>query len=117
MTEIQLIDIPNAIDARGQVTFMETGAGCPFRIKRVFWMTAVPRGQSRGGHAHIKCRQILIAVAGLLHVIIGGKTFLLNDPAVGLYIPPRVRIDICNFSKGAVCLVLASDQFDAEDYI
>ena len=117
MSEIKLIDIPEVTDNRGQLAFVETGTCCPFRIKRVFWISDVPAGQHRGGHAHLKCRQMLIAIAGSFNVIINGKAIHLSDSTVGLYIPPRVHLDMTNFSKGAVCLVLASDRYDPEDYV
>ena len=117
MSEIRMIHIPEVTDERGLVAFVETGTCCPFRIKRAFWITGVPAGQHRAGHAHKKCRQMLIAATGSFHVIINGKSLHLNKPTVGLYIPPGVHLDLCNFSKGAACLVLASDRYDPEDYV
>jgi hypothetical protein len=42
---------------------------------------------------------------------------MLNKPNKGLLIPTGIWRELDNFSSGAVCLVLASDNFDEEDYI
>lgn len=44
------------------------------------------------------------------------KVFHLNRSYYGLYIPPMMWRDLDNFSSGAVCMVLASDYYDENDY-
>jgi hypothetical protein len=41
----------------------------------------------------------------------------LNRPYYGLYVVPGIWREIINFSSGAICLVLASEKYDAADYI
>ena len=41
----------------------------------------------------------------------------LNRPFLGLHIPPMIWCEMNNFSSGSVCLVLASEYYDEEDYI
>ena len=41
----------------------------------------------------------------------------LSSPTVGLHIPPGIWASEVGFSSGAVCLVLASKLYEAEDYI
>ena len=41
----------------------------------------------------------------------------MNDPLKALYVPPVYWRVLYNFSKDALCLVLASDWYSAEDYI
>ena len=93
----------------------------PFDIARVYWTYDVPSGERRGGHAHRTCEEIVIAVSGSFDVeVFDGrerKTFHLNHPYQGLYIGTGVWRTLEDFSSGAVCLVLASELFDEEEYI
>lgn len=76
---------------------------------------------SRGAHAHYKCHQFLIAVCGCFDVVlddgINKRTVTLNSPFFGLHIPPGIWAYEQSYSSGSVCLVLASEKFDADDYI
>ena len=45
------------------------------------------------------------------------KNIVLDDPSVGLYIGHDTWREIYNFSKDAVLLVLASEEYDEDDYI
>ena len=116
-----LIDIPKIVDpqGRGKLSFIEKDV-IPFSIKRVYYLYDVPSDGSRGGHAHKKLNQFLIALSGSFDVIVDDgsskKTFTLNKPNKGLYIPNGIWREMENFSAGAICLVLASDYFDESDY-
>ena len=41
---------------------------------------------------------------------------MLNKPNKGLLIPVGIWREMDNFSSGAICMVLASDYFNEEDY-
>jgi dTDP-4-dehydrorhamnose 3,5-epimerase-like enzyme len=116
----RLIDLPRIPDARGNLTFVESGRHIPFDIKRVFYLYDVPGGAMRAGHAHSRLQQVIIAMAGSfdLHLDDGStkRTFHLNRSYFGLYIPPMVWREIDNFSSGAVCMVMASEYYDESDY-
>jgi hypothetical protein len=45
------------------------------------------------------------------------RTFLLNRPYQGLLVVPGIWRTLDDFSSGSVCLVLASEKYDPEDYI
>ncbi len=117
----RLIDLPKILDPRGNLTVAEQMQHVPFEVARVYWTYDVPSGESRGGHAHKHCREFIIAVSGSFHVTLGDgeeqKTFLLNHPWQGLLVETGVWRTLDDFSSGAVCLVLASDPFDEDDYI
>lgn len=117
---ISLIDIPKIEDYRGNIAVVE-GDTVPFRIERVYYLYDVPSTSHRGGHAHKKLRQVLIALSGSFDVVLhDGKqrmTVTLNKPDKGLLITERTWRELENFSSGAVCLVLASEPFDEADYI
>lgn len=119
--EPQLIDIPIVHDERGNLSVVEGGELMPFDIKRVYYLYDVPGGSTRGGHAHRKLRQLIFAASGSFDVVLDdGKTrqkFQLNRSYKGLYIPTMTWREIENFSSGAVCMVLASEHYDASDYI
>ena len=93
----------------------------PFAVKRAYWVYDVPGGECRGGHAHKSCKEVLIALSGSFHVTVDNgeeqKTVLLNHPYQGLLIDTDVWRTLDDFSSGAVCLVLASEPFDEDDYI
>lgn len=84
-------------------------------------MYDVPGGESRGAHAHKKLQQLIIAASGSFDVCIDDgknkKTVQLNRPYLGLHVTPGIWRDISNFSSGGICLVLASELYDENDYI
>ncbi|HAT64666.1 MAG TPA: hypothetical protein DCS66_08700, partial [Flavobacteriaceae bacterium] len=71
MEDIKLIDIPKISDpdGRGNLSVIEK-AIIPFEIKRVYYLYDVPSDSSRGGHAHIKLQQFLIALSGSFDVVL-----------------------------------------------
>ena len=119
--DIKLIDLPKITDPRGNLTVAEGDGEVPFDIKRAYWVYDVPGGESRGGHAHKRLRQLVIALSGSFTVTLDNgyerKTVLLNHPWQGLVIETNTWRTLDDFSSGAVCLVLASEHFDEDDYI
>lgn len=93
----------------------------PFDIKRIFYIYDIPSGQTRGMHVHKYCHEVLVATSGSFQVELDDgtnkKIVLLDRPDQGLYIPPGIWATETEYSSGAVCLVLASDVYDAENYI
>ena len=120
-SEGKIINLPKIIDPRGNLTVAEQMHDIPFDVKRVYWVYDVPSGENRGGHAHKDCREFIIAVSGSFTVTLDDgketKTFLLNHPYQGLLVETGIWRTLEDFSSSAVCLVLASDLFDEEDYI
>ncbi|GAA4354573.1 FdtA/QdtA family cupin domain-containing protein [Hymenobacter saemangeumensis] len=123
MASPYLLEFPRIGDADiGYISVMEQGQPfLPFEVKRVFWTYGTPESIVRGRHAHHHTEQILIAVAGWILVtteLPTGEiqTFRLEEPQVGLYIPPRAWHTM-QYSPGAVQLVLASLPYDEQDYI
>lgn len=117
---VKLIHIPKAHDVRGNLAVIE-GDCIPFEIKRVYYLFDVPSDAYRGGHAHKEQHSLILALSGSFDVIVddGNKRerIMLNKPNIGLYIPTGVWREIENFSSGAVCLVLASTEYDESEYI
>ncbi|MBW4361663.1 sugar 3,4-ketoisomerase [Flavobacterium taihuense] len=117
---IQLLKIPVVEDVRGNLGIIQSDF-LPFEFKRVYYLFDVPSNAFRGGHAHINQQEVLIALSGSFEVTVNDgiekKRYLMNKPSIGLLIPTGIWRELENFSSGAVCLVLASDDFLEEDYI
>ncbi|MBR0037314.1 MAG: WxcM-like domain-containing protein [Bacteroidales bacterium] len=118
----RIIELSRYFDPRGNLTVAEGASDIPFDIARTYWVYDVPGGESRGGHAHKRCLEFLVAVSGSFFVTLDdGKgrveTFCLNHPWEGLLIETGVWRTLDDFSSGAVCMVLASEKFEEEDYI
>lgn len=117
----KIIELTKIVDPRGNLTVAEQMKDIPFGVSRVYWVYDVPSGESRGGHAHKHCREFIIAVSGSFTVTLDDgeekKTFLLNHPYQGLLVETNIWRTLDDFSSGAVCLVLAEDPFDENDYI
>ena len=116
----KIIELPKISDPRGNLTFVEGGNHIPFDIKRVYYLYDVPGGAERGGHAHKQLQQLIIAMSGSFDVVLddGDKKqrFHLNRSYQGLYVGSMVWRELDNFSSGSVCMVLASNLYDEEDY-
>ena len=117
----KIIELPKITDPRGNLTVAEANKNVPFDIKRTYWVYDVPGGECRGGHAHKQCLEFIVAVSGSFTVTLdNGKekqTYLLNHPWQGLLVDTGVWRTLDDFSSGAVCMVLASEKFEEEDYI
>ncbi len=108
-------------DRKGNLSVVENQETVPFDVKRIYYLYDVPGGESRGAHAHKELSQLLIAASGSFRVTLDDgnvkRSFILNRPYQGLYIKPGIWRDLDDFSSGAVCMVLASEVYQKEDYI
>lgn len=121
VADAKIIDIPKIEDRRGNLSVVEEFKNVPFHIARAYWLYDVPAGAMRGGHAHKRLKQLLIALSGSFTVTLDDghekRKILLNCPYQGLLIETGIWRTIDDFSSGAVCLVLASELYDESDYI
>jgi oxalate decarboxylase/phosphoglucose isomerase-like protein (cupin superfamily) len=120
LAECRIIDLPKISDPRGNLTFIEGSRHVPFDIKRVYYLYDVPGGAARGGHAHKNLHQMIIALSGSLDVILDDgkqkRRFHLNRSYYGMYVCPMIWRELDNFSSASVCMVLASNLYDEDDY-
>jgi len=118
--DVQIIDIPKITDPRGNLAVIEKDT-IPFDMQRVYYLYDVPSSSHRGGHAHKELHQLLVALSGSFDVVLDNgkekKVITLNKPDKGLLIPTMIWRELENFSSGAVCMVVASHEFDEDDYI
>lgn len=122
LNSCKMVTLSKIIDpTRGNLTVAEQRKDIPFDIKRVYWTYDVPSGECRGGHAHKQLYQLLVAMSGSFKVVIDNgkesREVLLNHPWEGLLITPGIWRTLEDFSSGAVCMVLASELYDENDYI
>ncbi|MCA3183478.1 MAG: WxcM-like domain-containing protein [Cupriavidus sp.] len=116
----QIVQLPKITDPRGNLTFIEGGNHVPFDIERVYYLYDVPGGAERGGHAHKGLHQLIIAMSGSFDVVlddgVNKKRVHLSRSYSGLYVCPMIWRELDNFSSGSVCMVLASNKYDEDDY-
>ena len=120
--DCRILDLPYIeSDRKGSLTPISNFEQVPFDIERVYYLYDVPAGSERGGHAHKELQQLIVSVSGSFDVVVKDgekeRTFTLNRPFYGLYMPRHIWRELTNFSAGAVCLVLASMVYEEEDYI
>lgn len=119
--DCKIIELPRIVDtSRGALTHIEGGQHVPFEIRRVYYLYDVPGGATRGGHAHKKLQQLIIALSGSFSVDLDDgrekKTVSLNRSYYGLYVATMTWRELHDFSSGSVCMVLASEHYDESDY-
>lgn len=121
LDKVKIIQLPKIEDHRGNLSYIESEIHVPFEIKRVYYLYDVPGGAERGSHAHKNLQQLIIAMSGSFDVILNDglneKRFHLNRSYLGLYLPNNIWRSLDNFSSGSVCMVLASQKYDENDYI
>ncbi|NPA42741.1 MAG: WxcM-like domain-containing protein [Chlorobi bacterium] len=120
LADLYVFGVPVVKDHRGNLAFLQW-RDMPFDFKRVYYIFDIPSGARRGGHAHIRQQEVLIAVSGSFDVVVDDgherRSFTLNNPEKALYIPQGIWREIENFSANSICLVLNNEEFDEGDYI
>ena len=122
MNKVQMLEFPQRGDERGHLVIVEGEKDIPFEIKRAFYIYGSDKDVVRGQHANRKSEFVLINVAGTSKVKVkdgeGNEAiFCLNRPHTGIYLPTMVWKDMYDFSEDSVLLVLASEHYDATEYI
>lgn len=117
-----IVQLPKIHNVAGNITAIDNAdESIPFDVQRVYYLYDVPGGEGRGAHAHKELNQLIIAASGSFDITLDDgntrRTFNLNRPYLGLYMPSGLWRELDNFSSGAICLVLASHSFNSEDYI
>jgi hypothetical protein len=119
--DCKLIELPKNYRDKGNITAVNSLIEIPFNVNRIYYLYDIPGGESRGGHAHKELQQVIIAASGSFDLIVDDgknkKTFSLNRPNIGVLMPKGLWRELDNFSSGSICLVLASDIYDENDYI
>lgn len=121
MRKPQIIELPRILDHRGNLSVIEQLKEIPFEIKRAYWVYDVPGGENREGHAYRLNEEFIVAMSGSFDIVINDgkeeKVFSLNRSYYGVYVPPLHWRALTNFSTNSLALVLASRNYEEEDYI
>ena len=122
INKVKMLEFSEKGDERGRLVIIEGGQDNPFEVKRVFYIYGSDKDVMRGQHANRRTEFVLINVAGTSKVKVkdgrGNEViFCLNRPHTGVYLPAMVWKDMYDFSEDSVLLVLASEHYDAEEYI
>ena len=119
--DCELMELPRIYDPGGNITPLHGGEDLPFEIRRVFYLYDIPGGESRGAHAHKVCHQLIVAAAGAFDVFLDDgreqRVVTLNRPYYGLHVLPGIWASQREFSSSSICLVLASELYDVNDFI
>ena len=121
VAKARLVKLPRIVDLRGGLSFAEYDTHLPFDPKRYFVIFDVPSIEVRGEHAHRAQHQFLVCLRGSCSVVLDDGVYrdevTLDQPDLGLYLPPMVWGIQYKYTQDAVLLVLVSDVYDADDYI
>ncbi|MFT4803765.1 MAG: dTDP-4-dehydrorhamnose 3,5-epimerase-like enzyme [Glaciecola sp.] len=118
---INLIDFPLLGDDRGSLVALESHKSIPFDIKRVYYIFGTKNGVSRGFHAHKQLKQVAVCIAGSCRMVFDDgnqrQDVMLDFATKGILIEEMYWHEMHDFSEGCVLLVLASENYDENDYI
>ena len=118
---VQLLELAKISGDNGSLIVAELGSGLPFAAERIFTLFGIPAGEARGIHAHRRCEQFLVCMTGSVTAVVDDGTvrqeFVLDRPTLGLYMPALTWGTQYNYSADAMLVVLASEPYDAADYI
>jgi hypothetical protein len=119
--DCSVIDMSKIHNQAGSITVVENGKNMPFNVKRIYYLYDVPGGETRGGHAHYRLEQYIIAASGSFDVVlddgVNKRRVSLNRPYMALHIVSGLWRELDNFSSGSITLVLASEVYKEKDYI
>lgn len=119
--DCHILQLPKIHNRAGNITPVQNLVNLPFAVKRVYYLYDIPGGESRGAHGHKHLESLIVAASGSFDVTLDDGTnkrlFSLNRPYVGLHVCPGMWRELSNFSSGAICLVLASELYDEDDYL
>ena len=115
------IQVTSILDTRGNLDIAEFLNIGKFETKRIYYISNVPENDTRGAHAHKSLDQVFFAVAGSFNMTVTDgfitETVELKAHEMGYFLPAGHWRDLDNFTSDAVCLVLASEHYDENDYI
>lgn len=116
-----IIDFEHIYHNEGNITIAENTNKLPFIVNRVYWLTGISKGQTRGNNATIKGKRILAVLQGSVEISLESLTgrsynYILKSPQQGLYIPNGYWSKI-SFPDTAILVCLVSNLFDETDYI
>jgi dTDP-4-dehydrorhamnose 3,5-epimerase-like enzyme len=119
---IRMVDLPTFGEQLGFLVPLEQNSTCvPFELNRIYYIFGADESVRRGFHAHKKLKQLLVCVSGACTIELDDgshrKAIRLNSPSKGVLIETPLWREISDFTRDCVLVVLASEPYDACDYI
>lgn len=110
------------VEKEGMLIPFELSKEIPFKPKRIFYITNVPKGTVRGQHAHYKTHQILICIKGSITVTLwdGKQTQCIERNLIAgdyIHVPPMVWDSQIYHTGEDILLSICSTNYDKSDYI
>jgi mannose-6-phosphate isomerase-like protein (cupin superfamily) len=118
---LQEIQVNTKEDARGILDIAEFKGFEKFETRRIYYISNVPENNIRGAHAHKRLNQVFFALTGKFEMTVTDglvtETVELKAHEKGFFLPAGNWRELKNFTNGALCIVLASEHYDENDYI
>jgi hypothetical protein len=115
------INIQNIIDERGRLTVFENAKLLPFTIKRIYLLSDVSLESTRGQHAHKSLQQFIMSAQGSFSLKVSDgvnhQNLNLSVDGPGYFLDKGMWRELSNFQSGSIALILASEVYEADDYI
>ena len=106
---------------KGFLSYFEVGSDLPFDIKRIYYIYKVPKGITRGYHAHISLDQVIWCIYGSVTIIIDDgikrESVTLDNPSTGLIVGKGIWREMTWNQENSILCVAASKMYDESDYI
>jgi hypothetical protein len=116
-----LIPFSHFDDGRGSLSIIDQLAVNFFSPQRIFFQYRIPEKTIRGEHAHKTCQQIIVSLTGSCRVTLensfGTWVQELRPLEFALFIPEMTWSAQDYVDSGSSLLVLASREFEEDDYI
>lgn len=118
----QIIDIVKIADYRGNLSVLQHPSTLPFLPARAYWISDVPSGMMRDGHAYHSSQELIVALSGRIEITTQSPDgsinhFTLSKPNEALYIPPKTWRELHDFATNSAVLIVSDTLYDESDYI
>ena len=120
MSQLNIVKFLKIEELNCSLSVYECGKDIPFEVRRIFTVKA-KSGSFRGDHAHKKCTQLLVCVAGKMLVTCdNGKEIsehLLEGMEYGILVPPGTWASQNYLMNESLLMVLCDRVYENDDYI
>lgn len=122
----KIIELDVNQDERGRLVAIENSRNIPFDIKRVFYIFNVKPNAKRAQHANMKAQELILCLNGSCKILFddgkGRKVNIkLSRKNEAVYVEPKIWIEMSNFSKDCLVLVISdiyyNRKYQIHDYL